>query len=72
MSSGRPFTEADAQAAKTLLEEGASYREVARTLGRNASIICRRFPGRGWSEDVKREAARTQQLMRRRGGWIAL
>lgn len=68
----RPFTEADARTAEALLEDGASYREVARTLGRNQSIICRHFPGRGWSDETKREAARTQQKMRRRGGWIPL
>lgn len=35
--------------AQRLLDEGASYAEVARTLGRERSVIRRRFPGCGWT-----------------------
>jgi transposase len=35
--------------AKAMLDDGASYAEVARTLGRGRMAIARRFPGFGWS-----------------------
>lgn len=35
--------------AATMLDDGASYAEVARTLGVDLSSIKRRFPGRGWT-----------------------
>lgn len=37
--------------AAELLDDGASYRETARTLGRGVSQIIARFPGRGWTRD---------------------
>lgn len=43
--------------AAELLDGGASYREVARTIGRSASVICRRFPGRGWTLEQVAERA---------------
>lgn len=51
--------------AAELLDGGASYREVARTIGRSASVLCRRFPGRGWTRDQVAERA---SLDRRFGG----
>ncbi|QXO13149.1 helix-turn-helix DNA binding domain protein [Gordonia phage Jojo24] len=35
--------------ARTLLEDGASYREVARTLGVPRHRVMRALPGYGWS-----------------------
>lgn len=32
-----------------ILTEGASYNEVARTIGRDPNAVKRRFPGRGWT-----------------------
>ncbi|UYL88159.1 helix-turn-helix DNA binding domain protein [Gordonia phage Evaa] len=34
--------------AKALLDDGASYRETARTIGCDPSHLRRRFPGYGW------------------------
>lgn len=54
----RVWTDADKQLAAALLDDGASFREVGRTIGRPASVICRRFPGRGWTvEQVAERAA---------------
>jgi transposase len=35
--------------AERMLDDGASFLEVARTLQRHPSVIQRRFPGRGWT-----------------------
>lgn len=45
-----PLTEAELAAARQLLDDGASYAEVARTLGRGETTVARRFPGRGWTK----------------------
>jgi transposase-like protein len=34
-----------------LLDDGASYAEVARTIGCSARAVARYFPNRGWTED---------------------
>lgn len=43
------LTEDEERRAAQLLDDGASMRETARTIGRSASVICRHFPGRGWT-----------------------
>lgn len=45
----RPFTEEEMTMAKTLIAEGASIAETARTLGRNVNTIGKRFRGQGWT-----------------------
>ncbi len=35
--------------AEAMLEDGCSYKEVARTLGCSHVWVARRFPGRGWT-----------------------
>lgn len=35
---------------RLLLEDGCSYREVARTLGVHSTAVRRRFPGTGWTQ----------------------
>jgi hypothetical protein len=50
--SARRFTEEELALAKRLLEDGASYKEVQRTLGRGikgADTLSRKFPGMGWT-----------------------
>lgn len=42
------LTAAEIRLAGELLDSGASYNEVARTIGRSAASIRRQFPGRGW------------------------
>lgn len=59
------LSEDENRRAAELLEGGASYREVARTIGRSASVVCRRFPGRGWTPEQVAERA---SLDRRYGG----
>lgn len=51
-SAGPPMTDAEIARAKALLDDGCSYREVARTLGRAEGTIARRFPGRGWPKGL--------------------
>lgn len=43
----RPYTQEELDFAKLLLEDGAPYTEVARTLGRDDEHLARRFPGYG-------------------------
>lgn len=45
----RTLTDDEIRTANMLLDDGASFGEVARTLNRNKSVICRHFPGRGWT-----------------------
>lgn len=44
-----PLTEEEKVAAKAMLEDGASYPEVARTLGRGRTTIADHFPGYAWT-----------------------
>lgn len=50
---GRPkrhnYTDADIELAKRLLEDGASYREVAYTTGIPRTTLQDKFPGMGWT-----------------------
>ena len=39
----------DVKLAKALLDDGASYTEVARTLGCSRFWVSKHFPGRGWT-----------------------
>lgn len=48
-------TEEEVERARLLLEDGASYKEVGRTLGRCYHTIQRRLPGYEWSEEQRRE-----------------
>ncbi len=43
---GYPLSVQERRIAESLLDDGASYREVARTLGRSDLCIGRNFPGR--------------------------
>ena len=46
---GTPMTADELRRAEALLNDGCSLQEVARTLGRSARTIKRRFPGRAWT-----------------------
>ncbi len=48
--------------AQRLLEDGASYREVARTLGCSRGVVMHRLPGFGWSYS---ESGTYRQMLRR-------
>lgn len=53
-----PYAEEVFDRALTLLDDGASYAEVARTLGVSAWSIAHRFPGRGWTQHQRLEYLR--------------
>lgn len=54
-----PFTAEEIRLAESLLDDGASYGEVARTLGRHIKQVIRRFPGRSiWKHGRGIEIAR--------------
>lgn len=57
------LSEEELRIAAEMLDDGASYAEVARTLGRHHRAIAVRFPGRGWD---KGEGARLAMYRR----WI--
>lgn len=44
----KPLTEAELARAKELLEDGASYADVGRTIGRSPHAIRKRIPGYSW------------------------
>lgn len=52
------MTDDEIRRAEALLDDGASYSEVARTLGRTAQSIGERFPGRGYSKAQANEMRR--------------
>jgi IS30 family transposase len=43
-----PLDEHEREIAEKMLDDGCSYLEVGKTLGRNQMTISRAFPGRGW------------------------
>lgn len=60
----RAFTEDELRVAEQLLDDGVSYKEIARTLDRHASTILRRFPHRSaWSNTSGPEARRLHQML---------
>lgn len=50
-----PMTEHEIRRAAELLDDGCSYNETARTLGRDPKTLQRRFPGRGWTPQQQYE-----------------
>lgn len=46
----RMFTEAEIAVVESMIEDGASLNEVARTVGRDHSVIVRRWKGCGWDK----------------------
>jgi transposase len=54
----RPYPPETWERAEQLLDGGASYREVARTLGVSDQTIINHLPGRGWSEQQRVEYLR--------------
>jgi transposase-like protein len=53
----RRGTEAEKLQAKQLLEDGASYWEVGRTIGFSGSSVSRWFPGYSWSAQQRSESS---------------
>ncbi len=58
------LTAAEMRRADELLADGVSFADVARTLGRSKSAICRRFPGRGWTAEQVAERASLERRFR--------
>jgi hypothetical protein len=48
--------------ALALLDDGASYAETARSIGKDRSWVTKRFPGRGWT---KQEGGAYGYMMRK-------
>lgn len=44
-----PMSAEDMVLAEKMLDDGASYHEVSRTIGCGVAVIRRRFPNRGWT-----------------------
>lgn len=67
--SRRPYTCDELERIETMLDDGCSLAEIARTLGRNRHALSRRFAGRGWTRQqvaewlvLQREIARVSGL----------
>lgn len=60
-----PLTEDEILRAKMFLEDGCSYSEVGRTLGRSPRTIQNHFPDYEWTDDQIFEFARMQKEFRR-------
>lgn len=50
-----PMTPEELERAQQLLDDGCSYAEVGRTLGRAARTLRNHFPNQGWDEETMRE-----------------
>ncbi|SKX80610.1 Transposase and inactivated derivatives, IS30 family [Mycobacteroides abscessus subsp. bolletii] len=50
-----PLSDTERATALRLLEDGANYQEVARTIGRGRTTIKRAFPGYSWTQAQKFE-----------------
>ena len=57
------YSEAEIAQAQALLEDGASYLEVARTLQRGVEALRKRFPGYGWTKSQACMYGRMRQLL---------
>ena len=57
------LTEAEIQQATAMLEDGASRREVARTLGRSESAIGNHFPNYGWNQSQACTYGRMRRML---------
>ncbi|APU93057.1 helix-turn-helix DNA binding domain protein [Mycobacterium phage Bubbles123] len=57
-----PLTQEQKDFARYLLDDGAPYQEVARTLGVSSTTIEKHFPGRAWT---KRQAAEFTALLKK-------
>lgn len=53
------LTAAEQRLALELLEGGASYKEVGRTMGRSAAHLGRKYPGYAWSHQACGKFTRT-------------
>lgn len=63
----RRGTEADKLKAKQLLEDGASYWEVGRTIGFSGASVSRWFPGYTWSAQERSQASAMSRKLGRLG-----
>ena len=59
-----PLTAEQIDHARQMLIDGASYAEVARTIGCNKETVRRRFPGRGWTREQSYDYLRTLRQLR--------
>lgn len=60
-----PFTEAERIEAKARLDDGASYNEVARTIGRTHQTLVKHLPGYTWTPQQVAEAGAMGRAMAR-------
>lgn len=68
----KPLTEDELATAASMLDDGCSIAEVARTLGRHYPTLAKYFPGRGWSkEDAARFAAWSFRMSQRIQGFAS-
>jgi DNA-binding CsgD family transcriptional regulator len=61
------MTAGEIETARTLLEDGASYSEVGRTIGRNPKTLQLHFPGFGWTQAQASEYRHMRQELDRLG-----
>ena len=59
-----PLTEGELSTAKRFLEDGASYAEVERTIGRGRDAIERHLPGYTYTREQRNEVLRLAQIER--------
>lgn len=53
----RRFTAEECATIEAMLDDGCSYEEIGRTVGRHASTICWKWPGRGWDKQAASQFA---------------
>lgn len=61
------MTPSELETARVMLDDGASYHEVGRSLGRSPGTIQRNFPGRSWTrEQITAHAAVMRKFNRKK------
>jgi len=60
------LTDEEVERATRMLDDGMSYTEVSRTLGRTFETIQRRIPGRGWTREQTGEYNSATRRLRKK------
>lgn len=59
----RPITDAELREMERLLNDGWSYKQIGRKLGRADKTVAKHFPGRGWSVEEANEYRRMFRIL---------
>lgn len=67
-NTGRPMPEDVVNIVERMLDDGASYKEVSRTIGTDEKWIRHRYPGRGWTAQQSAQYRHMRRAMNKLDG----